>query len=99
MFVLPTRREGCCNAVLEALSTGVPVISTPAGDNTKFVSDGRNGFIVPHEDPKALQIAIQRSWDYPWDLKAISESVHRYTWKGAAEQVVEYFQERLDAPR
>ncbi|MFM8574008.1 MAG: glycosyltransferase [Pirellula sp.] len=95
LFVLPTRREGCCNAVLEALSTGLPVITTPAGDNTKFVLDGQNGFVVPHEDPQALQLAIQRSWDYPWDANKISESVRRYTWKGAAEQVIEYFQERL----
>lgn len=95
LFVLPTRREGCCNAVLEALSTGVPVISTPAGDNTKFVSDGLNGFIVPHESPNALYSAIDRSWNHPWDSKIISKTVHPYTWEGAAQQVAQYFGERL----
>jgi glycosyltransferase involved in cell wall biosynthesis len=95
MFVLPTRREGCCNAVLEALSTGVPVLSTPAGDNTKFVSDGENGFIVPHDDSQSLHRAIERTWNHPWDSHSISRSVHEYTWDGAAEQVVEYFKERL----
>ena len=95
LFVLPTRREGCCNAVLEALSTGVPVISTPAGDNEKFVSDGLNGFIVPHESPDAIYSAIEKSWDHPWDSEIISESVHPYTWEGAAEQVARYVHERL----
>ena len=94
-FVLPTRREGCCNAVLEALSSGVPVITTPAGDNTKFVVDGQNGFIVPHEDPKGLHRAIERAWEHPWDPQAISQSVHQYTWDGTAEKVHLFFQERL----
>ena len=94
-FVLPTRREGCCNAVLEALSSGVPVITTPAGDNTKFVVDGQNGFIVPHEDPKGLHRAIEQAWEHPWDPRAISQSVHQYTWDGTAEKVHMFFQERL----
>src|SRR5690606_32881786 len=29
VFALATAREGCCNAVLEALATGVPVVTTP----------------------------------------------------------------------
>lgn len=95
LFVLPTRREGCCNAVLEALSTGVPVISTPAGDNAKFVSDGLNGFIVPHESPDAIYSAIEKSWDLPWDSESISNSVHSYTWDGAAQRVAQYFRERM----
>jgi glycosyltransferase involved in cell wall biosynthesis len=94
-FVLPTRREGCCNAVLEALSCGVPVITTPAGDNTKFVVDGKNGFIVPHEDPKGLRRAIEQAWEHRWDPLGISQSVHQYTWDGTAEKVHLFFQERL----
>jgi glycosyltransferase involved in cell wall biosynthesis len=95
MFVLPTRREGCCNAVLEALSTGVPVITTPAGDNVKFVSNGFSGFIVAHESPHEITNAISRSWHHPWDPKAISESVRAHTWEGAAWKVIDYFHERL----
>lgn len=94
-FVLPTRREGCCNAVLEALSTGAPVITTPAGDNTKFVKDGINGFIVPHDDPQSLAAAIEKSWVHSWDSPTITGSVRPFTWEGTAEKVVEYFFERL----
>jgi glycosyltransferase involved in cell wall biosynthesis len=94
MFVLPTRREGCCNAVLEALSTGLPVITTPAGDNIHFVTNGSNGFIVPHESPTALFEAIAKSFVHPWDTKLISESIRNSTWDGAAENVVRYIKEQ-----
>lgn len=95
MFVLPTRREGCCNVVLEALSTGVPVITTPAGDNVHYVANGHNGFIVPHESPSALFDAIEQSWNYPWNPQSISDSVRPYTWEGTAKKVIDYFSERL----
>jgi len=95
MFVLPTRREGCCNAVLEALSTGVPVITTPAGDNAKFISEGVNGYIVPHESPESIFVAMEKSWGHSWDCSRISGSVHQYTWDGAADQVAGFFNERL----
>ena len=95
MFVLPTRREGCCNAVLEALSTGVPVITTPAGDNVKFIANGHNGFIVPHDAPSSLFDAIEQSWNYPWNPQSISESVRPYTWDGTARKAIDYFIEQL----
>jgi teichuronic acid biosynthesis glycosyltransferase TuaC len=95
LFVLPTRREGCCNAVLEALSTGIPVITTPAGDNVHYVANGFNGFIVPHESPTALFEAIAKSFAHPWDARSISESIRASTWDGTAEKVHMFFQERL----
>ncbi|MFM7515575.1 MAG: hypothetical protein ACKO3V_01420, partial [Pirellula sp.] len=63
--------------------------------NTKFVSDGLNGFIVPHESPEALYSAIEKPWHHRWDSKIISETVHPYTWDGAAEQVLEFIANRL----
>lgn len=97
MFVLPTRREGCCNAVLEALSTGVPVVTTPAGDNVKFIQDGLNGFIAPHESPELLFHAIVKALEQSWDPRMISESIRSHTWEGAAQKVIGYFHECIPA--
>lgn len=76
LFALASKREGCCNAVLEALACGVPVVTTPAGDNSWFVKPGENGLIVPVGDTKAMADAFRaalerRSWDRNGDRKSV----------------------------
>ena len=58
-FVLPTRSEGCCNAILEALSSGVPVISSDLPFNDGIVDDN-NGIRINADSIKELSEAIQR---------------------------------------
>lgn len=58
VFVLPTVVEGSAMVVYEALMSGVPVVTTPHAGS--LVRDGRDGFVVPVRDPKALAQAIGR---------------------------------------
>jgi glycosyltransferase involved in cell wall biosynthesis len=48
-MLLVSPREGCSNAVLEAMSCGVPVVVTASGAE-ELVEDGVNGFVVPVGD-------------------------------------------------
>lgn len=54
VFCLPSRSEGFSNALLEAMARGLPCVATRVGGNAEAVEEGRNGFLVPHEDPDAL---------------------------------------------
>jgi glycosyltransferase involved in cell wall biosynthesis len=45
-MVLLSPREGCSNAVLEAMSCGVPVVVTASGTHA-LLEDGEQGFVVP----------------------------------------------------
>jgi glycosyltransferase involved in cell wall biosynthesis len=47
VFVLPSYNEGQPYAVLEAMSAGLPVISSSVGCIPETVIDGENGFILP----------------------------------------------------
>lgn len=58
IFVLGSKREGISNTVLEAMSTGIPVIATETGGNTELIQPGHNGALVPPEDPEALAAEI-----------------------------------------
>lgn len=57
IFVLPSRREGISNTVLEAMGTALPVIATRVGGNPELVEDGKTGMLVPSETPEALAAA------------------------------------------
>jgi starch synthase len=54
VMVFPSLFEGCALVVLEAMSQGVPVITTPNTGALHFVSDGEHGFIVPIRDVEAI---------------------------------------------
>ncbi len=53
-YLVSSRQEGGPNAILESMATGVPIVSTPVGQATWLIEDGRNGFLVPPEDTEAM---------------------------------------------
>ena len=61
VFAMPSRFEGMPNALLEAMSFGLPVVVSDACEGTfDLIEDGVSGLIVPAEDPVALANAIIR---------------------------------------
>jgi glycosyltransferase involved in cell wall biosynthesis len=54
VFVLPSLTEGTPMALLEAMSTGVPVIATRVGGVPQVVEDGSNGVLLDPADSKRL---------------------------------------------
>ena len=96
LFVLCTQREGCCNAVLEALACGLPVITTPAGDNPYFVKPGENGDLVPIDDAAATSEAIARALERSWDRQAIADRLPVADgWASVGRDVTEFMRGRL----
>ncbi|MCQ2232220.1 MAG: glycosyltransferase family 4 protein [Paludibacteraceae bacterium] len=61
-FVLPTLKEGCCNAIVEAMACGLPIISSDMDFNDGLLDD-RNAIRVDPMDVEALAQAIVRLRD------------------------------------
>ena len=59
VFVLPTKAEGCCNAILEAMACGLPVVSS-TGDFNDAILDESMSLRVDPMDVAALRAAIAR---------------------------------------
>jgi glycosyltransferase involved in cell wall biosynthesis len=58
LFVLSSDYEGLSNALLEALSIGLPCISTNCAGTDEVIEDGVNGIITPVGDLNALSKAM-----------------------------------------
>lgn len=100
VFCLVSAREGCCNAVLEALACGRPVVTTSVGDNAHFVANGVNGSLVPVDDSEATAQALLDSvTQRAWDAERISRGLSVGNWSDVATQVIDYFRDRLSVAR
>jgi glycosyltransferase involved in cell wall biosynthesis len=58
IFILPSLEDGFARTVTEALSCGLPVITTPNTGASDFVQPGVSGEIVPIRDPQAVADAV-----------------------------------------
>ena len=54
VFALPSRAEGLPMTLIEAMSMGVPCVTTPVGAIEELVTDGKNGYLVEPGDTRAL---------------------------------------------
>ncbi len=56
VFVLPTYYDACSLVVIEAMACGLPSITTTANGASGIITDGENGYIIPHP-PDATYLA------------------------------------------
>lgn len=64
-LLLPSRKEGIANALLEAQSWGIPAIVSDIPGNRAVVEHQKNGLIVPVGDSKVLAEAMLHLHDSP----------------------------------
>lgn len=93
IFVFPTLLEGSAKAVYEAMSYGLPAITTfNAGS---IVEDGHSGFITPIGDSDVLAEKMSYFYQRPEKIvemgKNAFEKVENYSWEKYGEKIVEIY--------
>src|SRR5579885_2077644 len=73
IFVLPTLADCFGVASIEAMATGLPVITTHVGGVPDIVEDGHQGFLIAPQDGTALAAALDRLLENAALLQAMVE--------------------------
>ncbi len=74
LFVFPTRGDCLPLAVMEALTAGLPVVTTRVGALPEAVTHGETGWVVPPDDAPALAAAMTLLIDDPALRRTLSRN-------------------------
>ena len=77
VYVQPSRREGLCIAMHEAMQAGLPVLVSAVGEMPFTVEDGVSGYVVPPEDPDGPATALAGLLSNPGRLAGIGASARQ----------------------
>lgn len=80
IFVFPSRREGSPNVVIEAMATGLPVVTTKLPGTKDIIKDKENGILIDIDDKDRLENEI---------YELISDKKNRMQLGKAARRFVE----------
>jgi glycosyltransferase involved in cell wall biosynthesis len=99
VFVFPSLFEGLALVQGEAISQGLPVITTPNSGGTDILRDGVDGFIVPIRDPEAITSRLLQLYQDRALLQQMSDSARERAaeldWKSCKLRTVSIVREVL----
>ena len=98
-FILPTKAEGCCNAIIEAMACGLPVISSNGVYNDDILSEEYSIRIAP-SDVGGMKNAIKLLRDNPIQRKKMSITAEtasqRFDVFRRAEEIIRFMVQKAE---
>ena len=95
VFVMPSLSEGSSLVTYEAMACGTPVITTYKAGSV--VRDGKDGFLVPIRDVRALKERIIQLYEDRTLLEVMGESAREraeeFTWEQYEQRVVNTYEQ------
>jgi glycosyltransferase involved in cell wall biosynthesis/uncharacterized membrane protein len=100
VFALPTKSESFPMVIIEAMSCGLPVLSTPVASIPELVENGKTGFLFSPTDTNTLAhqlYTVLSDLDFATELgRSAYEKVHnKFLWSTRAEAYNEVFSDIL----
>jgi glycosyltransferase involved in cell wall biosynthesis len=100
VFAFSTFYENLPFAVLEALSSGLPVVTTNVGGIPEMIDTGRNGFLVQPSNAKEIADKILYYLEHPAaaaEMGALARKtiLERFDWRLIVKKVLKVYDEAL----
>jgi glycosyltransferase involved in cell wall biosynthesis len=98
VFLLPSLFEGTPLTLVQAMMSGLPIVTTNTCGMKDVIADGVNGFLVPTRSPNAIVSAVTRLMG-EHNLRArLGRTAQRdasvlYTWERVAMPVLGVYQQ------
>jgi glycosyltransferase involved in cell wall biosynthesis len=93
VFVSASMQEGMSNAMLEAMASGLPIVTTRCEGVEELIAD--NGVVVDEPQPAALAAALERLAGDPALVKTMSaaarQRAERFSWGAVAESYLRLY--------
>ena len=91
-------QEGMSNAMLEAMASGLPIVTTPCEGMEELMAD--NGIIVEDECAEAIAKAIKELADNPQEYKLMSvaarKQAEKFSWEAVGGEYLNCYNEVCD---
>jgi glycosyltransferase involved in cell wall biosynthesis len=88
LFILPSYHEGMPNSILEAMSFGLVVVTTPVGGIPDIFRDGVNGCLLKSTDAESISTAVEHYISDPEDRLKTAILNHNYAKEKFSKEVV-----------
>lgn len=91
IFILTSLYEGSPTVIKEALSCGIPIVSTAVGDVPEIVISEDYGYLVDSTNPKELADKILIALEKEWDHEKIRTYAEYFTWENVAKKTLNLY--------
>jgi glycosyltransferase involved in cell wall biosynthesis len=100
VLVLPSIEDGFGQVIVQAMACGIPVIATTNTGGPDVITDGKDGFIVPIRDARAIGERLEYLYRNPEARAAMGraalETVRAWNgWDRYTTQVLSIYHERV----
>ena len=99
LFIHPAIYEPFGLVLLEAMAVGLPVVSLDGGGNRDILVDGKNGFLIPSNDPHLFVEKILHLSTHPNQYAIMSDFAQhfskQYDISTYIDQLIEFYQNCL----